>query len=150
MFLPPPTADCTALDAGFPRPTPTLAIMASNPPASITREGPVAALTTVFTPPPGCSTSSAASCFPTLWDQSVVAASHLRYYSPGICPSGYSSACNTYHTSLHGPSPLPSETAAICCKRYVELFLCVASYYPLDAGLRTHPLFSFPQTTTTN
>ncbi|KAI6081495.1 hypothetical protein F4821DRAFT_249206 [Hypoxylon rubiginosum] len=39
-------------------------------------------------------------------------ASEAYYYSPGICPSGYTSACHTLHVSAGGSV---TETEATCC-----------------------------------
>lgn len=83
---------------------------------------PVAALTTIFTPTPaycttGISRFDTSICMPTGWTKYW--ASNVGYYSPAICPSGYTSACTrTSSGILYGPPVLPSETAIMCCPRY--------------------------------
>jgi len=37
----------------------------------------------------------------------------VGYYSPAICPSGYTAACSWYRTH-QGPTPEPTETAMNC------------------------------------
>jgi hypothetical protein len=84
------------------------------------------ALTTLFTPAPSCFDSPTAfvvediNCLPE--DYYVSVADDWQYYSPGICPTGYTAAC----TKLVGesriiPQLLPSETAVYCCPTYVAL-----------------------------
>src|ERR1700722_4238216 len=90
-------------------------------------------LTTTFTPPSPCLStyyfdaigatvlgpdvlgpdvlgpeSGYASCFPSGWAQGS-----SNYFSPGICPSGYVTACSSFNTL---PSGL--ETVITCCPRY--------------------------------
>lgn len=84
-------------------------------------------LTTTFTAPPACATAtglyliwpgigeyhyqqgplgSRTECFPSAYD-----ASPSRYYSPGLCPSGYTPACS----STDIISSRTTETAYTCC-----------------------------------
>ncbi|KAF2454047.1 hypothetical protein BDY21DRAFT_111077 [Lineolata rhizophorae] len=84
---------------------------------------PAAAMTAVYTPPPSCDTMGPSAfndedCMPTAWSQYWW--EDIGYYSPAICPSGYTSACPRPTTSndvggLMGPSLIPSESAIICC-----------------------------------
>ena len=104
---------------------------------------PVAALTTIFTPPASCLNTlfveyytqaqppnnlgnthltlglmPMSQCFPVSYLEEYWH-SGVGYYSPAVCPSGYTSACDVLHVStngfLWGPSLLPSETAYKCC-----------------------------------
>jgi hypothetical protein len=80
------------------------------------------ALTTIFTPPSWCSTESdalamSADCLPSSLDKYY---SEGEFYSPGICPFGYTAAC----TLLLGQDVVtPSvdinggENVAYCCPR---------------------------------
>lgn len=105
--------------------------------ASSTLRPIIAALTTTFTPPTGCFTSLEAyldrdtvllvplgitapptaffSCFPQSY---TVAGSAGAYYSPGVCPRGFTSACAI------SSSTLPGESAALCCPRWVLFVQC--------------------------
>ncbi|KAK0732270.1 hypothetical protein B0H67DRAFT_96467 [Lasiosphaeris hirsuta] len=88
-------------------------------------------LTTVFTAAPSCSsdfvyygysagldyvdrdTYSASVCYP-LGRLNLLEV----YFSPGVCPSGWTSGGYVYTTSFFwAPSLAPDETAAICCPR---------------------------------
>jgi hypothetical protein len=79
-------------------------------------------LTTTFTPPSPCLStyyfdaigaavlgpeSGYASCFPSGWAQGS-----SNYFSPGICPSGYVTACSSFNTQASG-----LETVITCCPR---------------------------------
>lgn len=82
-----------------------------------------AALTTTFSPAPSCTNDFytaptyysiggplASECFPSGW------ASTSQYFSPGICPTGYTEACSslsTYGTLV--------ETFATCCPTFDPL-----------------------------
>jgi hypothetical protein len=79
-----------------------------------------APLTTTFTPVPSCTTNFytlpiyysiggplASQCFPSGW------VSTSQYFSPGICPNGYTQACSSL--SISGTDV---ETQATCCPRY--------------------------------
>jgi hypothetical protein len=86
---------------------------------------PAAALTTIFTPPTGCPTAvtslpSQLSCMPSHYDDYFYGS--LGYYSPAICPTGYTIGCSREPTGNAGPSVAATETAMICCPRQV-LFL---------------------------
>jgi hypothetical protein len=86
---------------------------------------PAGALTTVFTPTdPYCATGPLRyltdSCMPPNFGK-YFGAEGLVYYSPGVCPSGYTSACDRPGAPFSaGPPLLPSETAIICCPRFVH------------------------------
>lgn len=85
-------------------------------------------LTTIFTPPASClSTITSASlagffvghfsagnenCYPPSTTTNYFATSY--FYSPGICPSGYSAAC-TWPSSAFSAA----TTASLCCPMYV-------------------------------
>ena len=84
----------------------------------------VGSLTTTFTPPPRCLDS-----FSTIaWSSFFVAGplttrgcmpdnfqfSSTNYYSPGICPVGYTTACR--HSNVAGTI---SETVVTCCPTFV-------------------------------
>jgi hypothetical protein len=94
-------------------------------------------LTTTFTPSPWCLTdlyllstkepsgedcpngycswthlgpsSSASACFPTGWGPT-------SYFSPGLCPSGYTEGCGRSLTTVDGSI---TEYRATCCPRYI-------------------------------
>ncbi|KAK3368600.1 hypothetical protein B0H63DRAFT_488795 [Podospora didyma] len=68
--------------------------------------------TGVFTSWLGGSTTSTlpSSCGPPGW---YISSSVIPYYSPAICPSGYTAACSWYD-SAQGPTPLAGETAYNC------------------------------------
>lgn len=80
-------------------------------------------LTTTFTPAPTCTADiyttsiyysigglEPSQCFPSGW------ASTSQYYSPGLCPAGYTEACS----SLVSAGTV-TETQATCCPTYVYL-----------------------------
>lgn len=88
---------------------------------------PAGALTTVFTPPPGCfpvSTNpledldlfwtSTTTCGPPNYRSYFLP----FYYSPAICPSGFTIGC-TRSDSDQGPPVEPTETAMMCVLRSV-------------------------------
>src|SRR3569833_3440239 len=92
---------------------------------STSRDPPQAALTTIFTPPAFCGgyvdasswltgPTSSSSCLPPF--HSGAGYYDEAYYSPAICPSGYTVDCTRFDDD-QGPTPLPSETAVICCPR---------------------------------
>lgn len=80
---------------------------------------------TVFTPPAFCgsfvdahdwsTTSELTSCVPKI---SLKPANYFSsvYYSPAICPAGYTVDCSRYDTE-QGPSVKTGETAVICCPK---------------------------------
>ncbi|KAH6999276.1 hypothetical protein EDB80DRAFT_724531 [Ilyonectria destructans] len=97
---------------------PTITTTSDYPP-------PQAAVTTIFTPPEFCAPyvdasswisslteSRLSSCFPGF--PSIEGLIHSVYYSPAICPSGYTVDCMRFD-NFQGPSVLSGETAAICC-----------------------------------
>ncbi|KAI5468114.1 hypothetical protein BGZ63DRAFT_399638 [Mariannaea sp. PMI_226] len=104
------------------------------------------ALTTIFTPPDFCTPyvdasswlvsleeSGLSSCFP--GHPSVAGLIHSVYYSPAICPFGYTVDCLRFNSN-QGPPLQSGETAAICCP---SSFHC-APYDPLDCiSTRTGP-----------
>ena len=95
--------------------------------ATPTHEWPPAGpLTTIFTPSNEyCTTGPykylTSICMPTSWE--LYSSLNRGYYSPGICPSGYTSACprpGGNPSAIYGPPMIPSETAIICCPRYAR------------------------------
>jgi LPXTG-motif cell wall-anchored protein len=97
-------------------------------------------LTTTFTPPSPCLStyyfdaigasvlgpeSGYASCFPSGWAQGS-----SNYFSPGVCPSGYVTACSSFNTLASG-----LETVITCCPRYgnSRFMLVVACSYCLNS-----------------
>lgn len=89
---------------------------------------PQAAATTIFTPPSFCGSyidkslwlthyTTQSSCFP--GEPSIPGGMADVYYSPAICPRGYSVDCTATEDDL-GVSFLPGETAWFCCPRYVS------------------------------
>ncbi|EHA53915.1 hypothetical protein MGG_04770 [Pyricularia oryzae 70-15] len=82
---------------------------------------PAGSLTTIWTPPcPGGpmttwdsnANRSLEGCMPTNY-KDLYYDGNVGYYSPGICPSGYTSACSRYNTQ-QGPPLEPEETAVMC------------------------------------
>jgi hypothetical protein len=80
-------------------------------------------LTSVWTPPPGCPSivpstavySSSSTCAPPLF--SNAGGAWYGYYSPGICPRGYTIGCRPTG-SIQNSEPIKStESAAICVPR---------------------------------
>lgn len=108
-------------------------------------------LTTTFTPPSSCfdrlyfdqSNPNAAGvqvalgtimnskCYPSslgyipLRGYNGVTMLFAGYYSPGICPSGYMTACAEYSPWLY-----PSESGYLCCPRYVKIMLFLDGKVP--------------------
>lgn len=94
--------------------------------SSFTRSAPLAAVTTIFTPPSVCgdyvdenmwfyskSELNLESCFPGEYEE---LSSADWYYSPAICPSGYAPACTVTELDLDPPF-LEGETAILCCPK---------------------------------
>lgn len=90
------------------------------------RTAPQAAVTSIFTPPSFCggyidasswltSPSSLSSCLPNF--NLGVGWYDEAYYSPAICPSGYSAGCTRFNDEWQGPPLISGETAIICCPR---------------------------------
>jgi len=84
----------------------------------------MAALTTTFAPAPSCTADfytegiyysiggpSPSQCFPSGW------ASLSQYFSPGVCPEGYTQACSKMVVT--GGTKI--ETQATCCPTYVAV-----------------------------
>lgn len=85
----------------------------------------MSALTTTFIPAPSCTTDiytntasnfyylgdSPSACFPTGW------ASTSQFFSPGVCPQGYTQACSSTQLVSGGRAV---ETQATCCPTYVS------------------------------
>lgn len=80
-------------------------------------------LTTTYTPAPTCTLDiytagiyysiggpSPSVCFPSAWE------STSQYFSPGLCPTGYTQACETAVTA-----GTVTETQATCCPTYAAL-----------------------------
>lgn len=103
---------------------------------------PLAALTTVFTPPcpttwlvtttklpsqfPSFPAAGPATCDPPAW-ASNLAGEGFQFYSPAICPDGFEvgPGCTLgpkTRTSEGFPAVVPGETVAWCVPRYVFLF----------------------------
>ncbi|KAI0886441.1 uncharacterized protein GGS22DRAFT_187686 [Annulohypoxylon maeteangense] len=83
---------------------------------------PVAPLTTVWTASPGCFPVSTRSTtdIDMFWTSHTDCAPpgyasyfETYYYSPGICPSGFTVGCSRYG-DFQGPSVEPTETAMLC------------------------------------
>ncbi|KAI0018033.1 hypothetical protein F4780DRAFT_557963 [Xylariomycetidae sp. FL0641] len=88
---------------------------------------PVGSLLTVFTPGPGCFpvTANASVTLDAFWSDTPSCAppgytsyyeyndSPTFYYSPAICPSGFSSGCSRFDVA-QGPTVEPTETAILC------------------------------------
>jgi len=58
-------------------------------------------------------------CYPTQFFSSAVWI-YAAYYSPGLCPSGWTSATDTsaaigFLSEELGQTPIPGETTAMCC-----------------------------------
>ncbi|GAB1320000.1 Mid2 domain-containing protein [Madurella fahalii] len=125
----------------------------------------IGVLTTVFTPPADCASSTgihvvgcgdrcawwaegplgAAHCYPTSYNPSL-----NHYYSPGICPSGYTAAC----TSLRSIAQV-TETIQTCCPTALGYhYRCVRPTWPWQSSLGctvyfadATSTFSFPTVT---
>jgi len=95
-------------------------------------------LTTLFVPPNSCFTDAywylftsgqtpevagpgaasylglpwSTNCLPTNWAAS-------SYFSPGICPGGYTIACSSFNIV-----ETVTETVATCCPRYRDMIIC--------------------------
>jgi hypothetical protein len=92
----------------------------------MSRPTPVAALTTVWTPPCGIDAlffgNPPTTCLPTSWSSYWVSFnSGLGYYSPAICPSGFSRGCPRFNIG-QGPEPIAGEEAWNCVVQYDQLF----------------------------
>lgn len=108
---------------------------------------PLAALTTVFTPPcptswiitsskqasqyPAFPTGGPASCDPPDWDRNI-ADKAFQYYSPAICPSGFTVGCfvTDARTTEGFPAIEAGETAAYCVPRQAPKTDHRTSYAP--------------------
>ena len=106
---------------------------------------PAGAITSVFTMPPDCANYGAgryitvASCMPPEYFE-LYWTLNYGYYSPAICPDGYTGACprNTQGW-MTGPPIEQGETATICCPRYMPIDAFV--YYVLNiktAAINVH------------
>ncbi|KAF2460467.1 hypothetical protein BDY21DRAFT_361419 [Lineolata rhizophorae] len=110
---------------------------------------PAAALTTVYTPDPECAEDSTwffrDSCMPTGWVE-YWDGPEVGYYSPGICPSGFTPACErpAATTDDYGPAIAPGETATVCCPFHFE---CVATY---QSYCTSNTLTAYAVTTSTS
>ncbi|KAF3928107.1 hypothetical protein AA313_de0203444 [Arthrobotrys entomopaga] len=103
--------------------------------------GLVVPLTTIWTPPPNCPTrvmsqtyaplseSRKYPCAPPYFDQVWYS---WGYYSPGICPSGYTIGCYPTPTdTLNFRAIAPTETAALCVPTGYQCW----DYYDNGRGL---------------
>ncbi|KAK3320990.1 hypothetical protein B0T19DRAFT_254911 [Cercophora scortea] len=108
------------------------------------------ALTTTFQAPSSCATAAAqiyqiwtssqynyvqgplfpsqSDCFPSGYD-----ASPSSYYSPGVCPRGYTSAC----TRTAATQDTDTETAVVCCPGGSISYTCVGSNTLASLGCMT-------------
>ncbi|KAE9377936.1 hypothetical protein N431DRAFT_461505 [Stipitochalara longipes BDJ] len=99
----------------------------------------MSALTTTFTPAPSCTTdlytvtsgtyysiggpsASISQCFPSGWQ------SLSQYFSPGVCPQGYTQACS----DLSG-SDVVTETRATCCPLNYNCYTLADTNFPGQA-----------------
>src|SRR3569833_23694 len=75
-------------------------------------------LTTIFTPPCGPVTTGvgdvSSSCLPPGFVDFYQAGNSLGWYSPGICPSGYTPACAPSSFPNQGDLIEQTETARLC------------------------------------
>ncbi|KAI1800235.1 hypothetical protein F4811DRAFT_540150 [Daldinia bambusicola] len=131
---------------GFATPTTTVTPTALAPRAtSLNHDGtpPVAALTTVWTPPGGCFpvSTSPTRDIDVFWTSNPKCAPpgyasyfETYYYSPAICPSGFTVGCSRYD-DFQGPSVEPTETAVLCV---MSDYLCTPegwNYYATNTDL---------------
>ncbi|KXX76185.1 Gag polyprotein [Madurella mycetomatis] len=106
----------------------------------------IGALTTTFTPPGDCAASTgihivgcgdgcvwwaegplgAAHCYPSSYNPSID-----HYYSPGICPSGYTPACTSRRSIAQ-----VTETIQTCCPTALGYhYRCVEPTWPWQTSL---------------
>ncbi|KAI8959401.1 hypothetical protein F5Y11DRAFT_333250 [Daldinia sp. FL1419] len=101
--------------------TPTALVLRTS---SLDHDGtpPVAALTTVWSAPDGCYPVSTrpTTDIDMFWSSNPECAPpgyasyfETYYYSPAICPSGFTVGCSRY-SNLQGPPVEPTETAVLC------------------------------------
>lgn len=64
----------------------------------------------------GWATAQNTDCAPPLWEKYTQQANgwHIQFYSPAICPNGYTAACTRPRVGALGPEVEPSETAFMC------------------------------------
>ncbi|KAI1472143.1 uncharacterized protein F4812DRAFT_407630 [Daldinia caldariorum] len=110
---------------GFATPTTTVTFTAPAPrTTSLDHDGtpPVAALTTIWTPSDGCFPVSTrpTTDIDVFWTSNPKCAPpgyasyfETYYYSPAVCPSGFTVGCSRYD-DFQGPSVEPTETAVLC------------------------------------
>ena len=79
-------------------------------------------LTTIWTPPEGCdkivtfqANGARDGCAPRYYEEVWY---NQGYYSPGICPSGYTVGCMATGLTMNFEPIKAGETAAICVPRY--------------------------------
>ncbi|KAF2458213.1 hypothetical protein BDY21DRAFT_215435 [Lineolata rhizophorae] len=96
---------------------------------------PAGALTDIFTMPSYCNGITTPfwtfACMPPNYSSVYWFGPEAGYYSPGICPSGYTSACTRPPDSSgieYGPPVIAGETAHICCPVGYE---CDESWYSM-------------------
>lgn len=118
----------TITTMGFPPLTTTATLAALAPrQSSLDHDGtpPVAALTTVWTAAEGCYPVSTrpATDIDMFWTSNPDCAPpgyasyfETYYYSPAICPSGFTVGCARYG-DFQGPDVEPTETAMLCVMR---------------------------------
>ncbi|KAK4106967.1 hypothetical protein N658DRAFT_491587 [Parathielavia hyrcaniae] len=119
------------------------------------------ALTTTFTPPASCALSTgihivgcgdacvwwaegplnspaASACYPSSYDPSLG-----HYYSPGVCPSGYTAACTSRRTSGD-----VTETIQTCCPTALGYaYHCDQPTFPWQSSLACNVYMSDPTST---
>lgn len=74
------------------------------------------------------------SCYPSGFGGWGRAPSYIQIFSPGVCPSGYTTANNNYNGQT---------TTAVCCTRYVIPFLL--TLYRMLIKLQQFCLYKFCQ-----
>ncbi|KAI1473405.1 hypothetical protein F4774DRAFT_415848 [Daldinia eschscholtzii] len=131
---------------GFAAPTTTVPPTALAPRAtSLDHDGtpPVAALTTVWTPSDGCFPVSTRSTtdIDVFWSSNPDCAPpgyasyfETYYYSPAICPSGFTVGCSRFD-DFQGPSVEPTETAVLCVMSDYSCTPGGWSYYATNTDL---------------
>ncbi|KAF0319870.1 cg16707-like protein [Colletotrichum asianum] len=129
----------------------------TSDPNPLTTQRGAAPLTTVFTTPDFCASLywtntetpplSSIVCMPTSWKQAFDYS--WGYYSPGICPMGYTEGC-AFPTSLAlskdgnvrlGGSVVSGETARLCCPTGHTCY--TGTDYPYSKCLSTVPTTSY-------
>ncbi|KAI1658569.1 hypothetical protein F4813DRAFT_38402 [Daldinia decipiens] len=131
---------------GFAPLTTTITPTALAPQAtSLNHDGtpPVAALTTIWTPSDGCFPVSTrpTTDIDIFWTSNPECAPpgyasyfETYYYSPAMCPSGFTVGCSRYG-NFQGPSVEPTETAVLCVMSDYSCTPDGWNYYATNADL---------------